>query len=166
MYKKTASMQISPIALWPDLSVFISRSLLTNCFCSQSKPVRFAVLVLDPRGQFAKSKFWNAKCAEPEQLEDLIARESKMKNTLTVRQCDFHLHFSLTLRKVYQTGYCFPIRWCLLFYWLSKRFLYLGLGVGLGLRLGSGVVLGLGLGLALGLGEGWVLHISTQIYLN
>ena len=47
-------------------------------------------------------------------------------------------------------------------------FFYLGLGVGLGLRLGSGVVLGLGLGLglALGLGEGWVLYISTRIYLN
>ena len=43
-------------------------------------------------------------------------------------------------------------------------FFYLGLGVRLGLRLGSGVVLGLGLGL--GLGEGWVLYISTRIYLN
>ena len=52
-------------------------------------------------------------------------------------------------------------------YFLSVLF-YLGLGVGLGLRLGSGVVLGLGLGLvlALGLGEGWVLYISTRIYLN
>ena len=43
-------------------------------------------------------------------------------------------------------------------------FFYLGLGAGLGLRLGSGVVLGLGL--ALRLGEGWVLYISTRIFLN
>ena len=33
-------------------------------------------------------------------------------------------------------------------------------------QVGGGFKVRLGLGLALGLGEGWVLYISTRIYLN